>query len=372
MTKILIIEDEEIIRNELMDWLRFDGYDVHGAEDGVEGLRTAQEEHPDLIICDIRMPNMDGYSVLFEIRSDARLTHTPFIFLTANDSREAFRRGMDLGADDYLTKPFTHAEVMSAVESRLAMHEKKTARVATQYHKLQQALEEEKEKQVFKSRLVAMFSHDFRNPLAVISSAATLMRDFDDRIDQPMRMKKLNRIINSSKLLTQMLEEMLLVAEMESGQFEVEHIEMDISAFFRGIVDEFQDIHAETHRLIFQTNTDRYIPADPTLLRQIAANLISNAAKYSPDGSEILVELCLTADAMEFVVEDAGIGIPDEDIPHLFTPFYRAKNAKEHKGTGLGLAITKQAVDLCEGEISVESIIGEGSRFVVRIPYTLS
>ena len=117
MTKILVIEDEANIRQEVMAWLRFEGYAAIGAENGRAGLAAVRQEAPNLILCDVAMPEMSGHEVLSEVRAGANSGQIPFIFLTAAADREAIRRAMESGADDYLTKPFTHAEVLNAVRA---------------------------------------------------------------------------------------------------------------------------------------------------------------------------------------------------------------------------------------------------------------
>jgi signal transduction histidine kinase len=368
MISILMIEDEDAIREEVMDWLQFEGFKVFGARNGRLGLEAAKAHKPDLIICDINMPEMDGFQVLYELRTDAELHLTPFIFLTASDNRESFRTGMDLGADDYLTKPFTHSEVINAVRSRLQKHIEQQEAVQNQLKFLDRAFEEEREKRLLKSRLVAMFSHDFRNPLAVIMSSATLMRNYEDRINAAQRGEKLNRIISSVKQLIQMLDDMLVVAEMESGHFDASAETIDLSQFIAGIMDEFRAEHEENYQFRFDGNGGIRGDISPRLLRQIVVNLVSNAVRYSPPKSEIIVMLSQNKEATELVVQDFGIGIPEEDRPHLFEPFSRGSNAKHIKGTGLGLAIVKEAVELCRGEIGVESKLGEGTSFVIRFP----
>lgn len=119
MTTILVIEDEKSIRDEVLDWLRFENYQVLEAENGRVGLTLAQQNKPDLILCDIAMPEMDGHEVLLEVRSNPELSHLPFIFLTASADRDSMRQGMNLGADDYLTKPFSMRELAARVRAVL-------------------------------------------------------------------------------------------------------------------------------------------------------------------------------------------------------------------------------------------------------------
>jgi DNA-binding response OmpR family regulator len=117
--KILVIEDEAQIREEVSDWLQFEGYETVTAANGRLGLAAVEQENPDLIMCDITMPQMDGYEVLIEVRANQKHATTPFIFLTAAADRDSLRKGMGLGADDYLTKPFTLQEVLGAIRTRL-------------------------------------------------------------------------------------------------------------------------------------------------------------------------------------------------------------------------------------------------------------
>lgn len=122
MFKILVIEDEEDLRETIGEILRAEDFHVIEAENGQIGLQLAKEEMPDLIICDIRMPKLDGYEVLYQLRENASTQTLPFIFLTALAAKQDLRLGMDLGADDYLTKPFTRQELLSAITTRLARH----------------------------------------------------------------------------------------------------------------------------------------------------------------------------------------------------------------------------------------------------------
>jgi len=132
MKKILVIEDEQIIRENILKLLKAEGFDVTGAENGAQGLNAAVSNLPDVIICDVMMPELDGYGVLMALRSNPVTATLPFVFLTGKAERSEMRQGMELGADDYLTKPFTKAELVGAISSRL----KKQEAVAEQYNTL--------------------------------------------------------------------------------------------------------------------------------------------------------------------------------------------------------------------------------------------
>jgi signal transduction histidine kinase len=371
MTKILVIEDEADIRDEVIDWLQFEGYTVIGAVNGQQGLERIYQETPDLIVSDIAMPEMDGYELLLEVRLNPRFINIPFIFLTAVSDRDSVRKGMNMGADDFVTKPFTHAELLDSIRSRLGKKSAQESQIQAQIERLHSDLTEEREKRLLKSRLVAMFSHDFRNPLSSILSSSSIIRNYEDRLTPERKRQYLDRIDGSVRLLLQMLDDMLMVAEMESGHFEFSPQLFDLNALIETILDEFRLISQGTHRLTFRTYLRNYIYADPKLMRHIITNLLSNAIKYSSENTEVTIIVEERDQQVSLMVEDHGIGIPEESLPLLFDAFHRAQNAKSVSGMGLGLTIVKQSVDLHGGTIDVGSVLGEGTRFVVMLPQTV-
>jgi signal transduction histidine kinase len=371
MTKILVIEDEAILRGEIGEWLTFEGYDVIGAEDGLVGVEAASRDLPDLIICDITMPRLDGYGVLLEMRANSTTAHIPFILVTARASHEDIRQGMALGADDYITKPFSRMELLQAVQARLGKKAAQESYYERQVGQLQKALTQEHEERLLKAKLVAMFSHDFRNQITVVLSSNALLRKYTDRLDEDRRQELINRIDRAARLLMQMLDDMLIVAEMETGYFAPQKEPLSVARFLQDIIAEFQTIFGEKHQLHFESNFDDTVMADARLLRQIAANLISNAIKYSPRGGEVRISLGYQGGQCILSVQDHGIGISEADQARLFDAFQRGENVGAITGTGLGLAIVKQAVDLQGGTIRFESQIGVGTTVVVALPCTL-
>ncbi len=368
MIKILVIEDEPTLREEVMEWLVLEGYDVIGAEDGIVGVEQAFSHLPDLIICDISMPRLDGYGVLYELRSNPLTSTIPFIFVTAKASYEDIRKGMSIGADDYIIKPYSLMDVVQAIKTRL---DKKATQ--EQHHKqdieqLKDALTQEHERLMLKAKIVAMYSHDFRNPLTTILSSNNLMRDYADRMDDARRLTHMNRIEVSVRQLLQMLDDMLFIAQMETGHLDFKQEKLNPEPFFKAIVDEFQIIHNKTHQVIFENRVRDIIWCDPRLLRQIASNLISNAIKYSPQGGKVWVILENYEDRYTLMVQDEGIGISEEDQQRLFQAFQRGSNVGHVTGTGLGLAIIKQAVDLQGGSVHLESQLGKGTTVTIAIP----
>ena len=368
MAKVLIIEDEEMLRVDLAEWLTFENYEVFQAEDGIAGIEHAFRNPPDLILCDIMMPRLDGYGVLLEINANPITAGIPFVFMTALASSDDIRRGMALGADDYVTKPFTRLNLLQAIRARL---EKKALLLENQQYDMKQLeskLEHEHEQRIYKAKMVAMFSHDFRNPLAGILSSVGLLKNYADRMDEKRRLIHLNRAEAAVRQLVQMLDDMLFLSQSDTDSLSVEYEELPIGDFLQKMIDEFQAIHNDTHNLHLMNYLSDSVMADSRLIYQITSNLISNAIKYSPSGSYVNITVDKDADHYTLKFEDQGIGIPETDQSRLFAIFQRSSNVGDVRGTGLGLAIVKQAVDLLEGSIQLESQEGIGTTITVRIP----
>lgn len=367
-SKILVIDDEKPLREEIADWLQFEGYEVITAGNGRIGLATAIQEAPDLIVCDIAMPEMDGRAVLLEIRSDPVLSDIPFIFLTASATYESIRRGMNWGADDYLTKPFRQVDLLHAIESRLRKQAERQQAIHLQLEALEKVFQDEHKQRLLKSQLVAMFVHDFRNPLFAILSSAELMERQSKRATVDHNQQHLQRIGKAARLLLQMLNNMLAIAEIENGHLQYHPTRMDLMPFFEEILEEFRIISAESHRFVFESSLKTMVHADEKLLRQIITNLISNAVKYSPTGSAVTVSLHASDQEFTVKVTDEGIGIPEKDLARLFDAFYRMESTKMQRGTGLGLTIVQELSVLCGASIHVSSVVGVGSIFTVTFP----
>jgi two-component system sensor histidine kinase/response regulator len=368
MTKILVIDDERVLLEELSDNLMFAGFEVVSASDGLVGVQLAHEHLPDLILCDVMMPRLDGYGVLLEMRSNPQTAKIPFIFLTAKASREDWRRGMRMGADDYLTKPFQQSELLETIETQLSKHNLRNQEYDTEINTLHQALAQEQEMRLLKSRFVSMVSHEFRNPLTTILSSNTLLRDYADRMPPERRLIHMERIEGAVNQMLYMLDDMLVIGKVETGTLSLEKSEFSLAELCGKIMEELRQMVNGTHNLAFECFYDSVVYADRKLLRYILVNLLTNAIKYSPSGGDVIMRLSRTGDDIVMQVEDHGIGIPKDDQPFIFDAFRRASNVADLQGTGLGLAIVKLAVELHKGTIAFDSRVDVGTVFTVKMP----
>ncbi len=231
------------------------------------------------------------------------------------------------------------------------------------------ALQRERELGELKSRFVAMTSHEFRTPLSTIQSSAELLERYRDKLSQEKQLTHLQRIQMAVDRMAQMLNDILIIGEAEAGKLKFNSAPLDLRQFCCDLVEELQQGSGKQHAIAFTSQCpDIHYNIDAKLLRHILSNLLSNAIKYSPKGTIIQFDLSCCDYKATFRIRDRGMGIPPEDLRHLFESFHRAKNVGAIQGTGLGLAIVKQCVDLHQGEIAVTSEVGKGTTFTVILP----
>lgn len=236
---------------------------------------------------------------------------------------------------------------------------------------LRSKLESERELNELKTRFILTVTHEFRTPLAVILSSSELLRDFGHGMDEERREKHFERILQQVKHMEGILADALVVEQAQQRQTDFHPMPVDGLQLLKDAVrvlnamDGHPPIVLSLHP---DDEADFSIKADQVLLRQIFDNLLSNAVKYAPTSDRVLVSLMSRAEAIVLRVEDDGIGIPQDDQPHLFKPFFRAANVSTIQGSGLGLSIVKTAVELHNGQLEIQSQEGSGTVITVTLP----
>ncbi|MBG1244791.1 PAS domain-containing sensor histidine kinase [Nostoc sp. NZL] len=237
---------------------------------------------------------------------------------------------------------------------------------------MRQALAKEREFSELKSRLLTITSHEFRTPLATIHSSAELLEYYRHLWSDERQLIHLRRIQTSVMHMTQLLNDVLVLSQDETGKLEFNPTPLNLVEFCRDLLEELQQSDRSQHAIAFSSECQcTQANLDAKLLRQILSNLLSNCLKYSPIGSTVKFSVTTANDQAIFQTQDSGIGIPPCDIEHIFEPFHRASNAGNTPGMGLGMSIVKQAVDLHGGEIFVESAISAGTTFTVILPFSI-
>jgi PAS domain S-box-containing protein len=236
------------------------------------------------------------------------------------------------------------------------------------------SLEKQRELNTLKSRFITMASHEFRTPLATILSSTELLQNYLERLPQSERNDLFHSISLAVRRMSSMLEDILIIGKDDAERSTFNPSMVDLEKLFSALVKEVlvgqPDVMHETRHSIdvmFCCTEPRGV-FDEQLLRHIFGNLLSNAVKYSSANDPVVCSMECNTGEFIFTITDSGIGIPDEDLPRLFGNFHRASNVGNIPGTGLGLAIVKRSVDLHSGTITVQSSIGKGSTFTVRLP----
>ncbi|MBD2773346.1 CHASE3 domain-containing protein [Iningainema sp. BLCCT55] len=234
---------------------------------------------------------------------------------------------------------------------------------------LQSKLAQEKELGELKLQFFSMVSHEFRTPLSVILGSAQLLEESLQSLVEKQKLKNLYRIQSSARLMTQLLSDILTLARAEAGKLEYKPEFVEMQTFCLNLIEDIQTMSNSQHFISFdKQGSCTHAWVDEKLLYSILSNLLSNAIKYSPQSKDICFTFKCEPEAITFQVKDFGIGIPKEIQQELYEPFKRGNNVKGILGTGLGLAVVKKCLDLHRGEISVESDVGVGTHFTVKIP----
>lgn len=242
-------------------------------------------------------------------------------------------------------------------------------RVAERTDKLNEALQKEKDLVAIKTKFVSMASHEFRTPLATISFASDFLKRYFDRISTDDREKKLQKIDEQVKHMTSLLDDVLIMGKSDAGKINLNPVLTNISEFCEKLVEEVEHSTKKTHKISTSVASEREdVYVDEKLLRNILINLLTNAIKFSPEADEVLLDVVYRDKLLTVIVKDFGMGVPTEDKEKIFDAFHRTNTVGTIQGTGLGLAIVKKAVDLHKGTIELDSELGKGTVFTIKMP----
>jgi signal transduction histidine kinase len=374
---ILIVDDTLESLQVLADTLSQQGYKVRGAAKGKMALRTARSSPPDLILLDIKMPEMSGYEVCERLKADEQTREIPVIFISALEEAIDKVKAFKLGGVDYIAKPFQVEEVLARIEHQLTI-QRLSKQLRWQNQQLQEEIVERKKAEEdaaaanrAKSEFLANMSHELRTPLNAILGFTQVMNRNPQL--EPEQREYLDIINRSGEHLLDLINDILDLSKIEAGALYLHEKNFDLYRLLDNLEELFQ-IQAEQKNLdlVFTIAPDvpQYIKTDEQKLRSCLLNLISNGIKFTTYGSvSLVVERCEALDSyLEFSVSDTGLGMKPEELESLFDAFVQTSaGLASAEGTGLGLAITKKFVQLMGGEITVNSVFGEGTTFQFTI-----
>lgn len=361
--RILVIEDEKNIRENIQELLEAKGFIVHTAHNGKQGVLEAIDFRPNLIVCDVMMPKMDGFKVLEYVRKTSIVQNTPFIFLTARIDKSDVRNGMDLGADDYITKPFTSKELLRAIDTRLKRQEK----VINQYAKVKHELD---------TTVFAAYYHEFNTPLHGIIGGLNLLLNARDSFSEKQIQDLLFSILKSGLRLNHSLANLMMFEEIKRAEVYPELLSMFTNGFAKAgwpqkvrteIFTMAKEIYSRTADLDIQLEPVE-VKINQEYLQRMILELADNALKFSKAGDR--VQILGRRDGEDYIIQviDKGRGFVIESLDHI-APFKQFNRKKfEQQGLGIGLYLVKRIVDFNQGEMKIISLEGEGTRIVINIP----
>ncbi|WP_299413398.1 PAS domain-containing sensor histidine kinase [Acaryochloris sp. IP29b_bin.148] len=237
---------------------------------------------------------------------------------------------------------------------------------------LLQANQQLQELSELRSRFVSMVCHEFRNPLNNIALLVSSLERYQQRLSAHQKQEYLQAIVANTDRMTAMIDDILVIGKIEADQLAPKSTEIDVAQFCQDLLKELQPA-TQGHQLAFTCDHSKLEAViDEQLLRSILINILHNAIRYSPQAGLIELKLVHEPQQLTFHIIDRGLGIPKVDQSLLFEPFHRGKNVSNIPGTGLGLSIVKQFVDLLNGTVSFESVIGVGTTFIIQLPVNIS
>jgi len=361
MKKILVIDDEPGLREMVNAVLTRRGYAVIEAPDGREGVELARQQHPDLILCDINMQHMNGYLTLAALRDDPATAAIPFILMTGYADPAGMRHGMELGADDYLPKPFTPEQLHAAVEARL--------------RKAQQIREAAERKLAdLRDSISLALPHELRTPLNGILAYAELLATDAESL-QPEEVAEMGQVIlESGRRLTRLVENFLIYAQLEllsADSDRMAALRQKQTPHARELVEaRAREVAAQAGRpgdlqLRLEPVT---VPMAEEYLARMVEELAGNAFKFSPAGTPVEVELGRDATGARLRVRDRGCGMTPEQLSRMGAYVQFNRKVREQQGLGLGLTICRRLAEVHGGGLSLESQPERGTVVTVLWP----
>jgi two-component system sensor histidine kinase/response regulator len=360
---VLVVDDNPQNLKVLGNTLRENGLRVAFAKNGAGALALAKKNPPDLILLDVMMPEMDGFEVCKRLKQEAATKEIPVIFLTAKTEKEDIIEGLEVGAVDYIIKPFNIKELMARVQTHLEL---KAARDTILLQK-----EELKQANAAKDKFFSIISHDLGNLFNTLIGFASLLSAQNEQLSAVQKEDFVQRMLQVSKKGYSLLNNLLEWSRSQTGRIAFEPATFNLKEI---VVENLEllssNAKAKSIELSSSISDTITVFADQNMLNTAIRNLLSNALKFTPANGRVEISAKKTDTAIEISISDTGVGISPQDIEKLFRidMSHTTSGTNDEKGTGLGLILCKEFVEKNGGTIWVESEVGKGSQFYIRLP----
>ncbi|MBQ8487789.1 MAG: hybrid sensor histidine kinase/response regulator [Prevotella sp.] len=359
--KILIVDD--VVSNVLLlkILLSNEKFQVCTANCGNMCIEQAKAEKPDLILLDVMMPDISGFDTAVILKKDPELKDIPIIFLTALNSPADLVKGFQVGASDFLSKPFNKEELVVRVMHQIALVAAKRL-IEKQNRDLQATINN-------RDKMYSVIAHDLRSPMASIRMVLNLVvAAVSPDVVGPEIFELIDKANKESEDVHDLLDNLLKWTKSQTGRLNVVMQELDLNDIIPGVVDIFEMIAATKKIKLSYTGDSVIVRADNDMLKTIVRNFMSNAVKFSPEDSTIEISVTSDGDFARISVRDHGVGIAADRLDTIFHKGETTYGTDGEEGSGLGLQLCQDFARKIGGDVMVESVEGEGSTFSVLVP----
>jgi len=373
--KILIVEDNQENIDLLVYFLRPQGYELVTAKDGLSALEKVDEGHPDIILLDIMLPKMDGYEVCERLKTRADTKFIPIIMLTALKELQDKVKALEVGADDFLSKPFENVELLARVKSLL--------RLKAYHDELQHKNRQLAEKNAslmrmdkFKEDLINLIVHDMKNPLFVIQGNLQMMAMSMQNLSAEFLKKYTQRIERSSQQLLRMVVNLLDISRIEEGTIKLKEENASINNITKEIALRISD-YPENEQKQIVIDLDSELPeikADKSIIERVLENIINFSVTNVDDEGKILISTSTHgSEHIQFIAHDSGTQIPKNYHDKIFEKFSQAeiKDSGSRVDRALGLTFCKLAVEAHNGKMWLDLDNKIGNKFIIELPRSM-
>ena len=370
-TKVLIVDDNKENIDLIAYFLKPQNYQILTAYDGVEALEIIERDQPDIILLDIMLPKMDGFQVCERIKKDRKTQFIPIIMITALKELKDKIRSLEVGADDFISKPFENVELLTRVKSLLRI-KKYHDEIQNNNSELEQKNKTLLRLDRFKDELNHHIVHDMKNPLFVIQGNLQMMSMAVEQTSSPQLKKYLDRIDRSTQNLLRMVLNLIDISKIEDGKMELNQELVNVNELVDKCIHRFKD-YPENQSKDFELHLSdggSTLKVDSSVLERVFDNLVSFAVANVPEDGKIEIGSKRMNDAIEYSIHDFGQQIPMKYTDEMFNKFSQIEIKKEgyRVGRGLGLTFCKLAVEAHGGTLSIDPTNKVGNRFVLNLP----